>query len=345
MALPELPAADVAAIYVHTESGRLGPLTRAEIAGRLQAGTVRGSDLFWFKGMADWAPVGSRADLAPSSGPRSVDRSPSLVSLERAVTSPERAVTSAERAAANAASERATADRGLVGVERAVSAAQHRRGQAPTERALDRSEAAAGPAESGREAPSGQDADPDATFARLVRASWDRHHEHFVAAHIDEVFLGAVIAVVVELGWSLIDVASDGTHHYLRFEQLERGDRVVVRSTHLTPDLALSRAIGHRAQVVVGYGERIEGFAAVLQALKSEFKSGLLDAQEPGVITTDVDIGAQYVYCQVGLLLDLGDYVDRELVVQSDRLSADIDASLFALRKYLSGRFGGRVGA
>lgn len=307
MSLPELPAMDVAAIYVHTESGRLGPLTRAEIAARLQSGTVRGSDLFWFKGMADWAPVASRPDLPPSA--RSIDRGP--VSIERGPVSADRAPGERPR-----------------GVES--------RSNAPTSRE-PRVEHRAAPTPN---APRVATEELDAAFVRLVEQSWDRHFDHFAAAHVDEVFLGAVIASTVELGWALIDLSSDGTHHYLRFENLDRKDRVVFRLTHLTGDLASARALGHRCRVVVGYGDRVPSFTSVLAALKSEFKSGLLDADEPGVITTDVDIAGQYVYCQVGLYLDLNDYVARDFAVDGTRLTADLGAALFALRKYLTGRFG-----
>ncbi|MCO4747433.1 MAG: DUF4339 domain-containing protein [Proteobacteria bacterium] len=179
----------------------------------------------------------------------------------------------------------------------------------------------------------------DGVFSNLVHASWDYHSDHKFASHIDEVFLGAIITGYLDNGWSLIDINSDGTHHYLRFEDMKDHSRSIVRFTHLTPDLALSEVLGHRASVVVGYGERLKNFSKVWSAIKSEYKSGFLAGDTPGTISVDGDISSQYVYCQVPLFLKIDDYVSRAYEVDYKKLDNDLDACTHALRKYLRARF------
>ena len=198
--------------------------------------------------------------------------------------------------------------------------------------------APAGGADGKADSPEEDDA-LDLVFGDLVKASWDYHGEHAFAGHIDEVFLGAVITACVDGGWSLIDLTSDGTHHYLRFEEMKEHTRSIVRLNHLTPGLATAKVLGQRASVVVGYGEKVKNFSAVWKALKSEYKSGLIQGSVPGTISVDGDMSAQYVYCQVPLFLKLDDYVAGDYAIDHALLSRHFDATLKALRKYLRGRF------
>ena len=188
-------------------------------------------------------------------------------------------------------------------------------------------------------APTTEDDRLDGIFGALVKASWNYHAEHAFASHIDEVFLGAIITGTLDTGSQLIDLTSDGSHHYLRFEHPGDHSRVIVRFTHLTPGLATAKVLGQKASVVIGYGERLKDFSKVWQALKAEYKSGLLGGNEPGTISVDGDMQSQYVYCQVPLYLTIDDYVQRSYEIDTVRLRDHLDATIHALRKYLRGRF------
>lgn len=176
-------------------------------------------------------------------------------------------------------------------------------------------------------------------FGTLVEQSWDFHHQHDFASHIDEVMVGAIITSCLESGRSLIDLTSDGTHHYMRFEKLKDQSQIIVRLTHLTGDLTTATVQGHRVSVVVGYGERIRNFKKIWQALKAEYKSGLISRDSPGSISVDGDLASQYVYVQVRLYLKIDDYIDHEYDIHYARLGEHLGAVVHALRKYLRGRF------
>lgn len=179
----------------------------------------------------------------------------------------------------------------------------------------------------------------DAIFGDLIEQSWMFHHQHDFAGHIDEVMVGAVITSCLEGGQSLIDLNSDGTHHYMRFEDMEDHSRMIVRLTHLTGDLTTATVQGHRASVVIGYGERVRNFGKIWQAVKAEYKSGLISRDSPGSISVDGDMTSQYVYVQVRLYLKIDDYVDHEYDINYARLGEHLGATVHALRKYLRGRF------
>lgn len=181
----------------------------------------------------------------------------------------------------------------------------------------------------------------DEIFGDLVEQSWTFHHQHDFATHIDEVMVGAIITSSLEGGHSLIDLTSDGTHHYMRFEDMEDHSRLIVRLTHLTGDLTTATVQGHRASVVVGYGERVRDFSKIWQAVKAEYKSGLISRDAPGSISVDGDMASQYVYVQVRLYLKIDDYIDHEYDINYARLGEHLGAAVHALRKYLRGRFAG----
>ncbi|MEL6346555.1 MAG: DUF4339 domain-containing protein [Myxococcota bacterium] len=179
----------------------------------------------------------------------------------------------------------------------------------------------------------------DAVFGELVEESWRYHHQHSFANHIDEVMVGAIITSCLEGGQSLIDLSSDGTHHYMRFEDLEDNSRMIVRLTHLTGSLTSAAVQGHRVSAIIGYGEKMRNFSKVWQALKAEYKSGLISRDAPGSISVDGDISSQYVYVQVKLFLKVEDYVDAEYDIDYATLGRHLGATAHALRKYLRGRF------
>jgi hypothetical protein len=179
----------------------------------------------------------------------------------------------------------------------------------------------------------------DRVFGDLVKESWRYLGEHRFASHIDEVFLGAIITSTLDTGYSLIDLSSDGSHHYLRFENLSDKSRIIVRLTHLTASLALAKVLGQRASAVIGYGEKVGNLAKIWSAIQAEMKSAYIQDAEPGTITVDGDINSGYVYCQVDLYLDIDQYVGRDYGIDYAKLASHIGATTHALRKYLRGRF------
>ena len=179
----------------------------------------------------------------------------------------------------------------------------------------------------------------DAVFGTLVSESWRYHNQHAFAGHIDEVMVGAIITSCLEGGRSLIDLSSDGTHHYMRFENLKDQSRMIVRLTHLTGDVTTAAVQGHRVAAVIGYGEKLRDFTKVWQAIKAEYKSGLIARDAPGSISVDGDMASQYVYVQISLYLKVDDYIDHEYDIDYARLGEHLGATVHALRKYLRGRF------
>jgi hypothetical protein len=184
-----------------------------------------------------------------------------------------------------------------------------------------------------------QDEQLDAIFGELIEESWEYLREHELASQIDEVFLGAVITGAVDGGYSLIDLTSDGTHHFLRFENLNDSSRLVFRLKHLTGDVVTAKVVGQRASVVIGYGEKAANIGQIMSALKAEFKSGFIVNPEPGTITVDGDLTSGYVYCQVDMFWKIDDYITGEYIVSTEKLMLHITACRHALRKYLRGRF------
>ncbi len=175
-------------------------------------------------------------------------------------------------------------------------------------------------------------------FVSLVAESWKRYHESLENTFMDDLLVGAVIASSVEVGYSLIDINSDGQHHYLRFEHLPSKERLVFELTNLSEDLVTAKVLGRRGRVVVGYGKIVKNTQAVFSALKTEFKSSFLDSREPGIITFDADLTAGYVYTQVPLLLDLDQYFSGNYQINYPLLQQHLGATIHSLRKYLIGR-------
>ncbi len=267
MGLPRMPRPDEVALHLHTKEGRLGPLSRRDLAAQLESGEVPATAHLWMEGMSGWEQLDDHREAL-------------LTDLDE-----------------------------------------------PQPGAVPRA-----PGES-------EDDYLDRVFGGLVMASWDYLSEHRFANHIDEVFLGAVITSTLDVGYSLIDLNSDGTHHYLRFENLEDKSRIVVRLTHLTASLSVSKILGQRASAVIGYGEKIGNISKIMSAIQAEMKSGYIRDPEPGTITVDGDMGSGYVYCQVDLFVNIDDYVARDYTIDFPKLTTHIGATTHALRKYLRGRF------
>ncbi|MCC6433680.1 MAG: hypothetical protein IT196_01485 [Acidimicrobiales bacterium] len=180
----------------------------------------------------------------------------------------------------------------------------------------------------------------EAIFVELVAGSWKRHAEITRNTQTDDLLVGAIIASSVNQGWALIDLGSSGSSHMLRFDHAASRTRLVVEVHSLAESLATAKVIGRLANLEIGFGMRVDNFSQVFQAVKTEIKSALLVATEPGVITVDGDLSTGYVYAQITLLVDLDDYLTGPLTVDYAKLQAHIGAVVHSLNKYLHGRLG-----
>lgn len=180
--------------------------------------------------------------------------------------------------------------------------------------------------------------DSDQVFVQLVAQSWKIFNDTQHNRQLDDMFVGAVIAATVEDGYSLIDLTSDGTSHFLRFEHLPSKARLIFRLTNLAESLVTAKVVGRHADVIIGYGERVRDAQALWQTFKQEMKSVFIDSGEPGVITADADLSSGYLYVQVPLILNLDHYVAGSYEINTTLLRTHIAATAIALQKYLHGR-------
>ena len=182
--------------------------------------------------------------------------------------------------------------------------------------------------------------DLEKVFVSLVDFSWKKYNETVHNTHVDELLVGAVIASTVENGYSLIDLTSDGVNHYLRFEHLPTKQRLIFQLTNMSEDIVRAKVLGRLGRVTIGFGQMVQNTGAIWQALKAEVKSGMIDQQEPGIITCDADLASGYIYVQVPLLLDLDQYFTSGYEVNYALLQQHIGATVHSLSKYLHGRLG-----
>ena len=182
----------------------------------------------------------------------------------------------------------------------------------------------------------------DSIFVDLVKDSWRRYRKREVSQDVDEVVVGAVITATLDNGYALIDLESSGTDHYLRFEEIASGNRIIFRLRHHAESLLTSQVLGHEASVTIGFGQRVRDFQRVWTAVKQEMKGGYITQPDPGIILVDGDISSQYIYVEVGLLWDINDYLDPDDPYKANypKLTRDVGATIHALRKYLHGRLG-----
>lgn len=186
----------------------------------------------------------------------------------------------------------------------------------------------------------------DDVFIDLVGRSWDMYKETEFATSIDEAMLGGVITAMVDCGFVLIDLetanvwAGTTGSHRLRFEEPADHSRVNVSLQHLTPDPAVAKMIGHRASVVIGYGQRVPEFSKVGNAVKQEVQSGFIASPEPGTVTFDADLSSGYVYAQIDLLMEIERYVDEHLDVDHELLRKHIASVVYTMKTFIQARFG-----
>lgn len=198
------------------------------------------------------------------------------------------------------------------------------------------------------------DQELDDEFIALVARSWELYKETELATSIDEVMLGGVITAMVDSGFLLIDLSTAGVvapttaetgvslppaQHDLRFEEPTTGARVTMSLRHLTADAATAKLVGHRAEAVIGYGERVPNFSQVGQALRQEVASSFIASPEPATVSFDADMSSGYVYAQIDLLLELGRYVSDELEVDHALLRRHLASVVYTMQTFVRTRF------
>ena len=177
-------------------------------------------------------------------------------------------------------------------------------------------------------------------FVEQVRTSWKIHKDLSYASTVDEIVLGTVITGAVWVGYSLIDLNSDGTNHHLRFENVRSRERLTFKLNHLTGSLETAKVLGHLADITIAYGRPVNDTGKLWSSFKQELKSSFLMRQEPGTITVDADLTAGYLYAQVGLIWPLDEYFEAPYKPDFAKISNDIECTRVALAKYLDGRIG-----
>jgi len=68
MSLPRMPRPDEGCLFVHLKSGREGPLTRRQLAERVQKGEFPDTVHVWFQGMESWARLSDHRSLLEDLG-------------------------------------------------------------------------------------------------------------------------------------------------------------------------------------------------------------------------------------------------------------------------------------
>lgn len=181
----------------------------------------------------------------------------------------------------------------------------------------------------------------EAEFSSMINNSWKIYNNHFWNTAIDEVMIGAVINATLEKGYVLIDVESRaGYNHLMRFENIEDHSRVLYSLRRRTTGITDTKVMGCLADITIGYGAKARSITDVFKALKEEFKSSFVDANEPGIITFDAEQESGYVYGKVPLIMNINDYMKDNNILNIDytKLNYQIECALHSLKKYLIGR-------
>ena len=190
----------------------------------------------------------------------------------------------------------------------------------------------------------------EADFTEQITKSWDYFKRVDYATRLDDVLVGAIVTSMLDRGQVLIDFTSQraglgavavqtGSNHYLRFEHPADKSRTTVALTHLTPSATEGEVLGHHASVVIGWGQRVANPSEVINALKQELKSNLIQTPEPGTVTVDGDLTSGYAYTQIDLIWSIDDYVQRDYTTDHAKVARSLHAAVHSLRKYWYGRF------
>jgi len=186
----------------------------------------------------------------------------------------------------------------------------------------------------------------DDEFVALVSRSQELHRASPAGNAHDEMVLAGIIAALVDSGYVLIDVSTEGAStagsvnssgaHHLRFEEPEARSRVSVA-------LQRPNADGGAAvptQLIVGYSEQVPNFNQVGQALRQEVASAFVVSPAPGTVTFDAEIATGYVTAQVDLLIELDSYVSPSFEIDHALLRRQLAAVVHTLRSFTRARFG-----
>lgn len=364
--LPPLPPPDSAVVHVHTRLvGSMGAISRLDIARRMDRDEVLPDDLFWYSGMPEWRELRHHPELIEGlldEGPPPVGLSDVLVTLPGAGPEPWTGPTGRTMAPDAARSSMVDdsidllldddlpknhLDMGIL-VESAEPSGTWVPDEtpsgwvadAPNADALVPSDTEVGfvdepePVVAHTEAPPSEGAQRrDEVFCGLLRETWAMRDDFAFSAKIDDVFVGTVVAALLNDSYELTDLSSDGVHHFLRFRN-PADVRVFVRITHLTGQE------GPLASVVVGVALRVRSFGDVWRVLQDERSDDIFADDRAGVIRFDGDMATQRVVAQVKLLWHLDEYVRPDWSSDPQRLLEHLDACIDALQRTVRTRFG-----
>ncbi len=307
-----LPPADAPAVYVMDGPNQNGPFPLDDIAASIRSGQRPPSVPVWWEGCGDWLPF---------------DRHPALQALLPAAPPPAGPPPGAAPPPPGApAPQGAPPPPGLPGSAPGAPAP----GIAPP--------GAPAPGQPRHLMPADAEELED-VFADMVRSSWNFYKRVDFATRLDEVLLGSLIATTTGTGQVLIDLTSDGRNHYVRFEDPTDRSRTTMAISHLTPSAVEGEVLGHHASVVIGWGQRVADASSVVNALKQEWKSALVQTPEPGTVTVDGDVTSGYAYTQIDLIWALEELVSPDYTVDTEKLTRYVRAAVHSLRKYWYGRF------
>lgn len=331
---------------------------------RYQAGQIPGNTLVWWPGQVDWqaldqvlAATNSAAATppAPPPPPMAAEAHPAAPVAPPAPPAPfEPAAPPASAVPAAPVREPvATPEAGIgsqpaasptLGSESSVAATA-----APSEVAVPpTSKSATDILMSGM-----SDDELDLTFMNLVDGSWEIYKESQTASSVDEAFLAGAITALVDCGFVLIDITTEGMRigsgqastlasgHELRFEEPSTKARVLLHLHHLTPDAGSAKILGHRAAAVIGYGAKLPNITQVANAMRQEAQAAMVDTQEPGSVSFDADLSSGYVYAQVDLLLQMDQYFVAGFEIDHDLLRRHLASVVYTMKSFVNARFSG----
>ncbi len=304
--------------WTDPDGAQQGPVPADQVVSRIQAGELPASTMLWWPEAPGWTPA---------------DQVPGLADHLAAAAS---ASTAAE-APAPAGPDPAAPATGAPAPGGPDPAA------APSAGPSGDAGAQPGPEPDGGHATDAlmaglSDQELDDEFIALVDRSWEMFKETEKASTIDEAIVAGIVTALVDSGFVLIDITT-GVQHALRFEVPTTGARVTIDLQHLTADLASAKTIGHRAELVVGYGERLGNAGQIGQALRGEVASSFVATPEPGTVSFDADISSGYVYARIELYLEPERYIDDSLAVDHDLLRRHIAALVHTMRTFVHTRF------
>lgn len=176
-------------------------------------------------------------------------------------------------------------------------------------------------------------ADPelDELFETMVADSRSRHQRLDWASKLDDVALGAVIASSLADGYALIDLHALAQSHQARFEHPKSHERLIIEIDSMGPASSGGELLGQHAYVTVGLGKPVPG---------DDMTDDDLVSDQPGVILVEIDAETGYAYSTVDLIWEFNELLDVDRSLDTEAVMRRITASVHALRKHWTDRFG-----